>query len=223
MHIIVVGCGRVGSALADHLSRKGHDVVVIDRNPEAFKELGENFNGVTLAGDGFDIEVLNEAGIKTADVLCSATSSDNVNIIAAQIARKVFSIPHVVARIYDARSAEIYSRLGVTIISGTELLAAMMNNKILSDRFSAVLLQNEEVGVMEFKANSKLAGKTVAEIDDPPQLKLIAIMTDGHLVIPKPDATVAEGDILVCAVRKDRINKLDKQFNRKLKIKNKKL
>ena len=217
MLILIIGCGRVGSELALQLSRKGHDVVVIDKDPDAFKELGESFNGITLTGDGFDIDILKEAGIKDAGALCSVTNSDNVNVIAAQIAKKIFKIPHVVARIYDTRSAYIYQKLGVTIISGTELLAAMINNKVLSEKFSAILLRSEDVGMVELKAGPSLARKTVSEIDDPPQLKVAALIKDKRALIPKPDAVIEQGDVIVCVVRKDRLGRIEKLLSSKNK------
>jgi len=98
MNAIVVGCGRVGSQLATMLSVEGHNVTVIDRDEDAFRRLGSTFNGVTVKGLGFDEEVLDEAGIREADVFAAVTDLDNTNLMAAEVARKIFHVPHVVAR-----------------------------------------------------------------------------------------------------------------------------
>jgi len=95
MYVIIVGCGRVGSELAKILSSEGHNVVVIDRNPESFRRLGQSFNGLTLVGSGFDTELLRSAGISQADAFCAVTNGDNTNLISAQVAKKIFKVPKV--------------------------------------------------------------------------------------------------------------------------------
>jgi len=99
MYVIIVGCGRVGSELAKLLSAEGHNVVVIDKNRESFDRLGKSFNGITLLGNGFNLELLREVGIKGADAFCAVTNGDNTNLIAAQVAKKIFGVPKVIARV----------------------------------------------------------------------------------------------------------------------------
>ena len=111
MHVIVVGCGRVGSEVAVSLASTEHDVVVIDRRAEAFRRLGDDFNGRTLVGVGFDRDVLTEAGITPECAVAAVTSGDNSNILIARVARETFGVRRVVARIYDPRRASIYERL----------------------------------------------------------------------------------------------------------------
>src|SRR3990170_4359428 len=130
MRIIVVGCGRNGAGLAQHLSLRGHIVTVVDKDPVAFERLGAAFKGRTVVGVGFDRDVLHHAGIEKADGLAAVTSSDEVNVVAARLAREVFRVPRVVARVYDPRKAEIYQRLVVQTISpvalGTHRLAELL-------------------------------------------------------------------------------------------------
>ena len=122
MYIIIVGCGRVGSELAKLLSREGHDVVVIDKNPDAFARLGNSFNGISLIGNGFDLRLLRQAGIEKADIFCALTNGDNTNLIAAQVAKKIFKIPKVIARVYDPQRASIYAAFGAVVVLGLNCL-----------------------------------------------------------------------------------------------------
>lgn len=131
MFIIIVGCGRVGAELAKLLADQNHDVVVIDRNPASFQRLGRIFNGSTLVGDGFDLDLLKSAEIKKADVFCALTNSDNTNLVAAQVAKKIFNVKKVVTRVYDANLSEIYRDLGLNIINGTQIVALMLKDNIL--------------------------------------------------------------------------------------------
>lgn len=116
MHILVVGCGRVGSELATQLSEEGHSVVVVDKNRDAFRRL-KRFHGKTLVGSGFDRDILFQADAAQADALAAVTSGDNTNILCARIARDNYNIKNVVARIYDPARAEIYMKLGIPTIA----------------------------------------------------------------------------------------------------------
>jgi trk system potassium uptake protein len=117
VHIVVMGCGRVGSSLAHHLERLDHTVAVIDQEPAAFRRLGTQFAGKTVAGVGFDRETLIAAGIEEAGAFAAVSNGDNSNIIAARVARETFGVTHVVARIYDAGRAEVYERLGIPTVA----------------------------------------------------------------------------------------------------------
>src|SRR5271156_6288938 len=117
MHVVVVGCGRVGSGLAMTLSAEGHSVAVIDRSERAFRRLSTNSGCLRVIGSGFDRDDLEAAGAIGADALAAVTSGDNTNILTVRIARETYEIPHVVARIYDPRRAEIYQRLGIPTVA----------------------------------------------------------------------------------------------------------
>jgi trk system potassium uptake protein TrkA len=131
VHIVVMGCGRVGSTLAHHLQRLDHSVAIIDQDPVAFRRLGENFRGKTIAGVGFDRDTLVAAGIEGADAFAAVSSGDNSNIIAARVARETFGVDHVVARIYDARRAEVYERLGIPTVATVPWTANRLLKNIL--------------------------------------------------------------------------------------------
>jgi len=130
MNIVVVGCGRVGSQLATMLSVEGHNVVVIDRDENAFRRLGGTFNGVTIKGLGFDEEVLEEAGIREADALAAVTDLDNTNLMTVEVARKIFGVPHAVARLYNPGRERTYQLLDLDYVCGTTIVAESMMEKI---------------------------------------------------------------------------------------------
>jgi trk system potassium uptake protein TrkA len=117
VHIVIMGCGRVGSTLAHNLQARGHSLAIIDQNPDAFRRLGVHFSGLTVTGIGFDRSVLIEAGIERADAFAAVSSGDNSNIISARLARETFGVRRVVARIYDQKRAEVYERLGIPTVA----------------------------------------------------------------------------------------------------------
>jgi trk system potassium uptake protein TrkA len=213
MYVIIVGCGRVGSELAKLLSSEGHDVVVIDKSQGAFARLGGTFNGLTLVGNGFDLRLLKQAGIEKADALCSVTNGDNTNIIAAQVAKKIFSVPKVIARIYDPQRAHIYAALGLDIISGTILFAAMLRDKIIESRFSSYLIETKELGVIEVEVKNNLVGKAVQDINMPGEFLVVAIRKLDGIIIPEPKTILKAKDVLMAAVKVASLKKIKEKFS----------
>src|SRR5215470_11969652 len=131
MHIVIMGCGRVGAALAQTLEERGHTVAVIDRDSTAFRRLGAGFNGRRVTGIGFDQDTLREAGIEEAGAFAAVSSGDNSNIIAARVAREMFQVENVAARIYDPRRAEVYQRLGIPTVATVRWTADQMLRRLL--------------------------------------------------------------------------------------------
>ena len=211
--MIIVGCGRVGSELAKLLSAEGHDVVVIDKNPSAFDRLGGTFNGLTLLGNGFSLGLLKQAGIEKADAFCSVTNGDNTNLVSAQVAKKIFKVPKVIARIYDPARAHIYKALGLDIISGTILFAAMLRDKIIESRFSSYLIETKELGVIEIEAKNDLVGKTIQDINMPGEFLVVAIRRLQDVIIPQPQTTLKAKDVLMAAVKVASLAKVREKFN----------
>lgn len=212
MHIIIVGCGRVGSELANLLSQEGHDVVVIDKNAASFDRLGRVFNGLTLLGNGFDLNLLKQAGIEKADAFCVVTNGDNTNLVSAQVAKKIFKVPKVIARIYDPQRANIYSALGLDIISGTVLFASMLRDKIIESRFSSYLIETKELGVIEIGVKDDLAGSTIKDINIPGEFLVVTIRTMRGVVIPEPETVLKEKDILMAVVKVTSLAKVREKF-----------
>lgn len=217
MYIVIVGCGRVGAQVATLLSEEGHNVVIIDKQEEAFKRLTHNFNGITVVGNGFELDVLKEAGIEKADAFCGLTNGDNTNIMAAQVAQKIFKVPRVIARVYDSARATIYKTLGLEIISGTVLFASMIRDKLLDRRLSSFLIETGDLGIIEFDVNEFTSGKTVADVIIPNEFMIVAVLkgSDVHgqdIIIPLSDTHLDKGDKVYGIVRTESIKKAKKIF-----------
>jgi len=132
MRVIIVGCGRVGAHLATTLDAEGHDVTIIDMNPDAFRRLGPSFGGAAIVGMGIDEDVLRRAGIEQADAFVAVTNGDNTNVMASQIAKLVFNVPKVLTRIYDPIREETYRSLGLETICPTVIGASLFRDALLS-------------------------------------------------------------------------------------------
>lgn len=212
MHIIIAGCGRVGSELARLLSNEGHDVIIIDKNKSSFDRLRGTFNGVTLVGSGFDTGLLKQAGIEKADAFCAVTNGDNTNLISAQVAKKIFNVPKVIARVYDPQRAHIYTALGMDVISGTILFAAMIRDKIIESRFSSYLIETKELGVLEIEVKDGLRGKMIKDVNIPREFMVVAIRRLNEVIIPEPDTILKEKDILMAVVKVASLNGIKERF-----------
>ncbi len=212
MYVIISGCGRVGSELAKLLAGEGHNVVIVDQNTASFERLGGTFNGLTVVGNGYDINLLKEAGIEKADAFCALTNGDNTNLVSAQVAKKIFNVPKVIARIYDPQRAHIYSALGLDIISGTILFAAMLRDKIIESRFSSYLIETKELGVIEIEAKNSLVGQTIQQINIPEEFLVTAIRRLEGVFIPGPETVLQDKDILMAVVKVASLKKIKSKF-----------
>jgi len=212
MYVIIVGCGRVGSELAKLLSNEGHNVVIIDRSPSSFDRLGGTFNGLTMVGNGFDLELLRQVGIEKADAFCAVTNGDNTNLISAQVAKKIFKVPKVLARVYDPQRAHIYTSLGLDIISGTILFAAMLRDKIIESRFSSYLIETKDLGVIEIEVKNSLVGKTIKDINVPGEFLVVAIRKLDGVAMPEDKAILKAKEILMAVVKVASLEKIRKKF-----------
>ncbi|MFH1542836.1 MAG: TrkA family potassium uptake protein [bacterium] len=151
MHVIIVGCGRVGSQLAQILSTEGHNVVIVDKKAKAFKRLGPDFNGITITGIGFDADILKRAGIERADALAAVTNGDNSNIMVSEIAKKIYNVPRVITRIYDPLRADIFKKFGLNTISTTTIVAQIFRSAILKESARNQFSIGEDYGLVEYK------------------------------------------------------------------------
>jgi len=209
MNVIIMGCGRVGEQLSLILLSEGHQVTVIDINPQVFDHLSPNFKGRKVVGVGFDKDVLIQAGIETADAFAATSSSDNANIIAARIARNIFRVPRVVARLYDPRRAEIYQRLGLLTISSTTWGAERIRELLTHSDLDPILtLGCGEVCLLTIETPYPLAGKMVRHLAVPGEIQVIAITRKGQALIPLGGTELQPGDqlhLVVLASAMDRI------------------
>ena len=212
MNIMIIGSGRVGSQLALLLSQEGHNVTIVDRNADSFKRLGNSFNGVTAVGNGFDEGLLRQLKIEKQDAFVSVTSGDNTNLMASQIAKKIFQVPRVMARVYDPARADIYKKLGLDIISGTTLVAAMIRDKIIENRFSSYLIETGELGVIEIVVDDELKGKSVKDVAIPDEFLVAVIERKKKVIIPQPDTRLESADKIMGIVRTTSIKKVKERF-----------
>lgn len=204
MHVVVVGCGRVGSALALGLTESGHTVAVIDKRSEAFARLGAGFSGQTLVGIGFDRDRLIEAGIERAEAVASVTSGDNSNILIARVARETFGIERVVARIYDPRRAAIYERLGIATVATVAWTTERVLRRLVPDTPAVEWVDpSARVSLVERSVGARWAGHRVDELEAGGGLRVAAISRLGVAQIPAANLIVQEGDIAYLTVSGD--------------------
>ena len=209
MNIIIVGCGRVGSRLAMLFSEREDDVVVIDVNPETFNSLGRNFEGRTIVGVGFDEDVLMEAGIEECDVIISATDSDNTNLMISEVGRRLYDVPHVLARLYNSDREKAYLQLGIDYVCGTTLVAEEIYSKIAAGHSSHVdSLGNYEV--LRFSLDLREEGLEsikVSELERDHEIRIIAFerADASQSSIPAQGSILYEGDIVLACIRADLI------------------
>ncbi len=199
MHVVVVGCGRVGSELALSLERSGHTVAVIDKNVDAFrKRLPETFTGQKVVGFGFDRDHLVEAGIERAGAVAAVTSGDNSNILTARIARENFAIDRVVARIYDPRRALIYQRLGIPTVATVSWTTDQVMRRLLppDEQPHEWLDPSGKVCLLDYPIPASWAGKKLAPLSEPGVFWLVAITRLGAAQVSTPSAIGQDGDIL---------------------------
>jgi trk system potassium uptake protein TrkA len=209
VHVIVVGCGRVGSGLAISLSAEGHSVAIIDKSERAFRRL-KDWNGQRLVGSGFDRDDLETAGALHADALAAVTSGDNTNILTVRIARETYKIPNVVARIYDPRRAEIYQRLGIPTVATVTWTIDQVRRRLLpgqdvrewSDASGRLTLVDRTLP-------DSWAGRRLSELEQPGRLIVIAVTRAGEPRLDARELVGQEGDVLHLAVLDDALRELD--------------
>lgn len=197
MHVVIMGCGRVGSTLARSLEQRGHGVAVIDQNPDAFRRLGPSFSGDTVTGFGFDRDVLRRAGIEKAGAFAAVSSGDNSNIISARVAREQFNVANVVARIYDPRRAEVYERLGIPTVATVTWAADQVVRRIVP-RDAEPLWRDPSgtVRVDQIPAPTRWVGHTVLAMQQRTGARVAFITRLGSGMIPDRDTVIQEGDLI---------------------------
>lgn len=200
MHIIVIGCGDVGSQLAILLATEGHDVVVIDKDADAFKRLGTTFNGIKLTGYGFDEQVLKEAGIENCDACAAVTDQDNANMMAAEVASRIYHVPRVVARLYDSEREATFQQLGLSYVCGTTMVAQAVLDK-LKVGHGRYLTVRGDVELIEFVAGPEVDNKRVVDVQMPNEFRICLVIRDGSGFIPWRDSVLKDRDTLLAVVK----------------------
>ena len=212
MHVVVVGCGRVGSGLAMSLTREGHTVAIIDRNPKAFRRLADNWTGARIVGSGFDRDDLDRAGAHDADALAAVTSGDNTNILTVRIARETYQIANVVARIYDPRRAEIYQRLGIPTVATVTWTIDQVRRRLLPEESAEEWADpSGKLVLVDRPVPEAWAGRRLGDLDVPGRVSVLAVTRAGQPRLDARDLIGQEGDRLQVAVMKDAMDELDRR------------
>ena len=197
MHIVIMGCGRVGSTLAHILEDQGHSVAVIDQSADAFRRLGSGFKGRKITGSGFDRDVLIEAGIEEADAFAAVSSGDNSNIISARVVRESFGVQRVAARIYDPRRAEVYQRLGIPTVATVRWTADQMLRTLMPDGAESLWRDpSGKVVLAEVAYSERWLGEKVKLLEQSAGTRVAFISRLGQAVIPEPGTVLQEGDLI---------------------------
>nr|WP_281243695.1 TrkA family potassium uptake protein [Actinopolyspora alba] len=200
VHVVIMGCGRVGASLAAALQRLDHTVAVVDKNGESFHRLSKQFHGQCVTGNGFDRDVLIEAGIERAGSFAAVSNGDNSNIVSARVARETFGVDHVVARIYDPKRAEVYQRLGIPTVATVPWT---------TDRFLRMLLPegvatdwrdpSGSVAVLRLPLHESWVGRRTRDLETATGCRVAFIMRFGNGVLPKSDTVVQADDTVYVA------------------------
>ena len=205
MHIVIMGCGRVGSTLAHILEEQGHSVAIIDQDREAFRKLRSGFRGKRVTGVGFDQDVLIEAGIEEADAFAAVSSGDNSNVISARVVRESFGVERVAARIYDPRRAEVYQRLGIPTVATVRWTADQMLRRLLPD--GSEPLWRDPTGAIvlaEVAYSPGWVGEKIHALEEAARVRVAFVSRLGEAMLPGQGTVLQEGDVLyVMAAERD--------------------
>jgi trk system potassium uptake protein len=202
VYVVIMGCGRVGSSLSASLERLGHEVAVIDKDPQAFRRLSPDFAGRQVVGQGFHRDVLIEAGVERAEAFAAVSSGDNSNIISARVARETFGIERVVARIYDAKRAAVYERLGIPTVATVPWSTDRLMRMLLPDGVASAWREpTGTVAILPLPVHEDWVGRPIRELERATGSRVAFIVRFGTGVLPGPDTAVqAEDTVYVAAV-----------------------
>ncbi|MEU6263974.1 potassium channel family protein [Saccharopolyspora shandongensis] len=200
MHVVIMGCGRVGASLATALQRLDHTVAVVDKNPQAFHRLGKEFRGQQVTGNGFDRDILVEAGIERATAFAAVSNGDNSNIVSARVARETFGIEHVVARIYDPKRAEVYQRLGIPTVATVPWTTDRFLRMLLPEGVATAWREpSGTVAVLQLPLSDGWVGHRIAELESATGARVAFIMRFGNGVLPDAKTVIQADDTVYVA------------------------
>jgi trk system potassium uptake protein TrkA len=206
VHVVILGCGRVGSSLARAVEGFGHSISIIDQDASAFHRLPAGFVGRTVTGVGFDRDTLIEAGIEQAEAFAAVSSGDNSNIIGARIAREMFGVRRVVARIYDPRRAEVYERLGIPTVATVRWTRDQILGRLIPDAITPEWADTSGTVVLAaMTPDPTWVGRQVRALEEAAVVRVACITRFGEGMLPNPRTMVQDGDLLHVAVAKARM------------------
>jgi trk system potassium uptake protein TrkA len=213
VHVVIMGCGRVGSTLARNVERRGHTVAIIDSNPDAFRRLGPSFSGEKITGVGFDQSVLDEAKTGEAGAFAAVSSGDNSNIISARVARETYGIDNVVARIYDPGRAEVYQRLGIPTVATVRWTADQILRKLMPEGSEPDWRDpSGAIRVVEMNAPARWIGHHVLDLDTI-GARVCFLTRLGQGMLPTQSTVLQEGDSLRLAIEEARVATVERQLD----------
>jgi trk system potassium uptake protein TrkA len=213
VHIVIMGCGRVGSTLAHILEDRGNSIAVIDRDPEAFRRLGSSFKGDRVTGIGFDRTVLIAAGIERADAFAAVSSGDNSNIIAARVVRETFGVQRVAARIYDPRRAEVYERLGIPTVATVRWTADQMLRKLLPEGGEPLWRDpTGKIVLAEIAFSPLWIGEQVKAMEAAAMTRIAFIDRLGQAFVPDGGTVLQEGDVVHVVAKEADLDRVTAAF-----------
>jgi trk system potassium uptake protein TrkA len=209
VHIVIMGCGRVGSTLAHILEDRENTVAIIDRDPEAFRRLRSSFKGDRITGIGFDRAVLVQAGIERADAFAAVSSGDNSNIISARVARETFGVQRVAARIYDPRRAEVYERLGIPTVATVRWTADQMLRKLLPEGGESLWRDSTgKIVLADVAFSPHWIGEQVKSLEASTMTRIAFIDRLGQAFVPDPGTVLQEGDALHVVAKESELDRI---------------
>jgi trk system potassium uptake protein TrkA len=204
VHVVIMGCGRVGSTLAHSLESRGHSVAVIDQDADAFRRLSPDFGGTTITGTGFDDGVLRQAGIERADGFAAVSSGDNSNIISARLARETFGVSRVVARIYDQKRAQVYERLGIPTVATVRWTADRVIRHLVPEGNVEIFRDpTSTVSIIEVPVHKDWIGRPIRALEEATGARAAYLNRFGIGTLPTASSGLQEGDQLFMLVTDD--------------------
>lgn len=210
VHIVIMGCGRVGASLAKSLERREHSVAVVDLDVNAFRRLGSEYKGITVKGVGFDRDVLVRAGIREADGFAAVSSGDNSNILAARVVREEFGLTNVIARIYDQGRAEVYERLGIRTVATVRWAANQVLRGLLPEGSEPVWTDPAgNVRLVQVKTHEDWIGTRVHAIQAVVGTPLPFVMRFGRGLVPNQATILQDGDLVYAAVEAETLSTVE--------------
>jgi trk system potassium uptake protein TrkA len=209
MKVIVIGCGRVGASLAAHLAVQGHEVHVIDHSATARRLLPNGYAGDFIVGNGYSRQVLEGAGIDRADALIAVTSGDNTNIVSARVAKEVYRVPVVIARIYDPRRAEIYRDLGIPTVASVRWTVQRIHEMLLHRHLEAgPSFGNGETRLVSSALPDYLTGRPLTDLEVDGAIRIVEVTRTGRSFIPGTGDRAHDNDLVTFAVSADALGQL---------------
>lgn len=215
MYIIIIGCGRLGSNLAKGLADDGNDICIIDRNGDKLDNLGSGFNGHRVKGIEYDSLNLMEAGVTEADVLLAVTPDDNINITVSLIAKKIFHVPKIIARVNEPSKKIIFNKLDIDTISPVEYEIEALKNKLLIDNIDVVSHLDNNVEIIELLVN-KTKTTSVLDVEENYHCIISGLIKDGAVEIPDKEKQIYNGDRIVCTIQKKDKERLIKSLSKEI-------